>query len=199
MKIDTSAIPGYADMTAEEKLAALEAFDFQPGQSEDAAAKEKHFRDLISKANGEAAEYKKQLREHLNAEEKEKLEREEAAKKAAEEQAEKDRKYDELLKKTTITELTAKYLALGWSQELASATAQAQYDGDTDKVFANMKTFADSREKEIIAEAAKRGPKPGGSTGGEAQGEDVTIAKQLGERAAKSGVDAKKALDAFIK
>ena len=199
MKIDTSAIPGYADMTAEEKLAALESFEFQPEPDDDAAAKEKRWKDLISKANGEAAEYKKQLREHLNAEEKEKLEREEAAKKAAEEQAEKDRRYDELLKETTITKLTAKYIALGWSQELAAATAQAQYDGDTDKVFANMKTFADAREKEIIAEAAKHGPKPGGNASGDAQSEDVSIAKQLGERAAKSGADAKKALDAFIK
>lgn len=199
MKINTSAIPGYADMSAEEKLAALEAFDFQPEPDTDAAAREKRFKDLISKANGEAAEYKKQLREHLNAEEQEKLEREEAAKKAAEEQAEKDRRYEELLKKSTISDLSAKYISLGWSKELADATAQAQYDGDTEKVFANMKAFSDAREKEIIAQAAKHGPKPGGSAGGEVQGDDVALAKKLGERAAKSGADAKKALDAFIK
>lgn len=196
MKIDVSTIPGYETMSAEEKLAALEAYEFQ---ADGDAAREKHYKDLITKANGEAAAYKKQLQERMSAEEKEKMEREEAARKAAEEQAEKDRKYEELLKENSITKLTAKYVALGWAAELAEATAKAQYDGDTDTVFANMKSFADAHEKEILANAAKNQPKPGGNAGGDPVGDDVSIAKQLGAAAAKNTADAAKVLETMIK
>ena len=197
MKIDVSTIPGYETMSAEEKLAALEAYEIP--ENEDAAAKEKRFKDLISKANSEAAAYKKQLHERMSAEEKAQAERDEAARKAAEEQAEKDRKYEELLKETTIAKLAAKYTALGWTQEMAEETAKAQYDGDTDKVFANMRSFADAREKEILANAAKNQPKPGGNNGGDGQGEDVSIAKTLGAAAAKHSADAAKVLETMIK
>lgn len=196
MKIDVSTIPGYETMSAEEKLAALEAYEFH---SDSDAAREKHYKDLITKANGEAAAYKKQLQERMSAEEKEKMEREEAARKAAEEQAEKDRKYEELLKETTIAKLAAKYTALGWTQEMAEETAKAQYEGDTDKVFANMRSFADAREKEILANAAKNQPKPGGNAGGDPVGDDVSIAKQLGAAAAKNTADAAKVLESMIK
>ena len=196
MKIDVSTIPGYADMTPEQKLAALEAFEFHP---ESDAAREKHYKDLITKANGEAAAYKKQLQERMSAEEKEKLEREEAARKAAEEQAEKDRKYEELLKESTITKLTSKYVALGLSEELAAATAKSLYDQDTDAMFANMKSFFDAHDKELLANAAKNQPKPGGNAGGDPVGDDVSIAKQLGAAAAKNTADAAKVLETMIK
>ena len=51
-KIDTSRISGYAEMTAEQKLAALEAYEF------DGVSKE-----TFDKTAGEAAEYKRKLRE----------------------------------------------------------------------------------------------------------------------------------------
>lgn len=196
MKIDTSTIPGYADMTAEEKLAALEGFEFQD-QTEDSATL-KRYKELISKANGEAAEFKKQLRERMSAEEKAAAEREEAARKAEEEKAETERKIEALVKENTITKLTAKYAALGYPQQMAEVTAKAQYEGDTETVFANMKKHAEDREKEILAAAAKSGPKPGGNADDEAQGEDVTFAKKLGERAAKNNAEAAKVLEGML-
>ena len=35
MKIDTTAITGYAEMTAEEKLAALEAYEFEAPKTDE--------------------------------------------------------------------------------------------------------------------------------------------------------------------
>ena len=70
MKIDTSKIQGYADMTAEEKLAALEAYEV------DTTGYVK--KDLLDKAASVAAAFMKQLREKLTADEQAQAEREEA-------------------------------------------------------------------------------------------------------------------------
>ena len=59
-KIDVSTIDGYADMTAEEKLAALEAFEFDDHSSE--LADLEKYKDATTKATKEASEYKKQLK-----------------------------------------------------------------------------------------------------------------------------------------
>ena len=52
-KIDTSKIEGYADMTPEQKLAALEGYEY-----EDNAAELEKQKNALSKANSEAAEWK---------------------------------------------------------------------------------------------------------------------------------------------
>ena len=72
MKIDTNQIEGYADMTAEEKLAALEAYEM------DTTGLVK--KDLLDKATSEAANYKRQLREKLTADEQAEAERAEVFK-----------------------------------------------------------------------------------------------------------------------
>ena len=69
-KIDISTIEGYSEMTAEEKLAALEAFELPEPDFTGWVQK-----DALDKAASEAASYKKQLRENMTAEE-EKAERE---------------------------------------------------------------------------------------------------------------------------
>ena len=50
-KIDTSKIEGYAEMTPEQKLAALEGFEY-----EDNSAELEKQKNALSKANSEAAE-----------------------------------------------------------------------------------------------------------------------------------------------
>lgn len=57
-KIDTSKIEGYANMTPEQKLAALEGFEY-----EDNSAELEKQKNALSKANSEAAEWK---RKHNN-------------------------------------------------------------------------------------------------------------------------------------
>ena len=64
-KIDTSKIEGYESMTAEQKLAALEAFEYNDNAEE--LEKQKA---AVTKANKEAAEHKRKLQEKQSDEEK---------------------------------------------------------------------------------------------------------------------------------
>ena len=59
-KINTSAIEGYEAMSAEEKLAALEALDIPDVDK---------IKSALDKATSEAAGYKKQLRERMSEDE----------------------------------------------------------------------------------------------------------------------------------
>ena len=61
-KIDTSKITGYAEMSAEDKLKALEAFEY-----EDNAAELEKQKAAVSKANSEAAEWKRKHNALLGA------------------------------------------------------------------------------------------------------------------------------------
>ena len=63
-KIDINAIEGYAEMSAEEKLAALEAYEVPEPDFTGYVKKE-----LLDKASSEAASFKKQLREKMTEEE----------------------------------------------------------------------------------------------------------------------------------
>lgn len=166
MKIDTSTIDGYADMTAEEKLAAIESLELTGYVSKEA----------LDKAASEAAEYKRQLKEKMTEDEAAKL-------KEVEEKEALQNKYNELLKKSTIAEHTAKFLALGYEEKLAHETAEALYDGNMDKVFENQQTYKASVEKSIKASILKETPAPSG-TSGETVPKNIEIAKSLG--AAKS-------------
>lgn len=160
MKIDTSTIAGYADMTAEEKLKALEELELA----------EPDYSGYVSKATfdktaSELAAKKKELNDHLTAEEKAAKEREESNKELKE-------SYEKLLRETNISKATAKFLALGYDDKLASETAIAYVDGDTEKVFANQKKAMDTVEKNIRAELLKGSPKPDGG-GSDPSGESI--------------------------
>ena len=66
-KIDTSKIAGYAEMTPEQKLAALEGFEY-----EDNLAELEKQKNAVSKANSEAAEWKRKHNALLSEDEKKK-------------------------------------------------------------------------------------------------------------------------------
>ena len=152
-KIDTSKINGYAEMTAEQKLAALEAFEYEDGLSE-----VERLRNAISKANSDAAEWKRKHNALLSDDEKRKAE-EEAKNKELED------KYNELLKKTTLADYKAKYLAMGYDEKLAADTAAALVDGNMEKVFANGEKYRAEMEKKIKADVLRDTPKPNTSSG----------------------------------
>lgn len=145
MKIDTTKIEGYADMTAEEKLAALEAYDV------DTTGLVR--KDLLDKAASEAAAYKKQLREKLSADEQAEAERQEALKSM---QAE----LETLRAEKAIEAATKKWMGLGYSEQLATETAKAMVSGDTEKVFANHARFIAEKEKNLRAQLLKDTPTP---------------------------------------
>ena len=115
-------------------------------------------RNALSKSNSEAADYKKQLREKMTAEEAK-------AKEDAEKFEDLQSKYDALLRESDITKNKARLLALGYDDALATETAEAMVNGETDKVFAAHKKHLDSVEKKIREDVLKDTPKPtGGST-----------------------------------
>ena len=148
MKIDTTKIEGYAEMSAEDKLKALEAFDM-PDPDYSGYVK----KDLYDKTASELSAKKKELNDHLTDEEKKKKESEDEMTTLRE-------NYEKLVKQNAISEAKAKYLALGYDDKLAAETAEAYVNGDTEKVFANQQKAQAAFEKKIRAEALKDTPKP---------------------------------------
>ena len=147
-KIDVTQIEGYAEMSAEDKLKALEGFDI-PDPDYSGYVK----KDLFDKTASELAEKKKQLKDKMT-------EDEQKAQKEQEEREELQSKYDKLLRESEISKHKAKLVALGYEETLADETAVAMVDGDMEKVFANQKKHLDSVEKRVRADALKDTPKP---------------------------------------
>ena len=149
-------------MSVEEIENALKGIDLPTDNS----AEIDRLKAALSKSNTEAADYKKQLREKMSAEELK-------AKEDAEKIEELIKERDALLKEKTISGHKAKYLALGYDENLANETAEALANGDIDKVFANQKKHTEAVEKKIRADVLKETPKPEGGNGSE------TITKEI--------------------
>lgn len=154
-KIDISKIEGYTDMTPEEKVAALEAIEY-----EDFSTEVEKYKNIASKANSAAAEWRKKHNALLSEEEQKKQANEE-------ELASLRQQVADMQKKELIAGHKAKFLAMGYDETLADVTAKAMVDGDTDKVFANQKKFLEAHDKSIKAELLGKTPKPpaGGNNG----------------------------------
>lgn len=145
-------IENYENMTPEEKLAALEAYD---PEKEGFVSKA-----TFDKTATEAATFKKQLREKLTEEEQK-------AEKDKEEREKLIARVQELEQKETVSNYTNSYLALGYDEKTAKATAEALAKGDMETVFANQKSHIASREQALRAELLDQTPPPVGSGGGD--------------------------------
>ena len=110
----------------------------------------------LSKANSEAAEYKRQLREKQSAAEREAAERAEQEKSMREE-------LETLRKEKAVTDYTNKALEVGFDNETAALTANAMADGNMDAVFDALKAFVEATRTRLQNEALNR--QPGLSTG----------------------------------
>ena len=141
-------------MTIEEINAALEGIELPTDKS----AEVERLKTALSKSNSEAADYKKQLREKMSADELK-------AKEEADKMTELQTKYDALLKDSEITKNKARLLALGYEDKLATETAEAIVNGETDKVFANQKKHLEAVEKKIREEVLTSTPRPTGGNG----------------------------------
>ena len=115
-------------MSEDEISAALEARKVVSGDALDKAKAD------LSRANSQAADYKKQLRAKQSDEE-------------AAEQARKDemarltQSNKELTDRLFKTEKSAELRAMGYDTKLADSTAEAMLKGDMTTVLANQKTF----------------------------------------------------------
>ena len=177
MKIDFGLIEGYEAMSAEEKLKAIEELDFTDPELERLRADSKKQKELIDKYTGEISKLKKSSSAELSAAGEKNREYEDALKDL-------QAKYDELHKASTVSAYATKYLALGYSEDLALATAKAVVEGDMDTVFANAEVFKTNLQKQMKAEAVKATPKPDGKGGINApkSREDIMKIKDASER-----------------
>jgi ribosomal protein L16 Arg81 hydroxylase len=144
-------------MSVEEIETALKDIDLPTDNS----AEIDRLKAALSKSNSEAADFKKQLREKMSADEVK-------AKEEAESREKLQNDYDALVRKVTLSENKAKLLSLGYDEALAGDTAEAMVDGNLDKVFANQKKHLEAVEKKIRADVLKDTPKPEGGNGSEA-------------------------------
>lgn len=151
-KIDVSKIEGFDTMTPEEKVNALTAFEFDlPAPPVNANAEIDRYKAAVNKANSEAAEYKRQLREKQTEAERAEAERQESEKAMREE-------LEGLRKEKRVSSYTAKLLEQGYGAELATATAEAMESGDFGTVFANMGIFQAEQAKAAEAKALNKTP-----------------------------------------
>ena len=133
-------------------------------------------REMLSRANGEAAEYKKKLREKQT--DAEAMEQERAAEQERLLQENKD-----LKRSIALSERKSKLMSIGYDEALATDTATAMVDGDLDKVITNQSTFLAGLKKDLLKEQMKGTPRPGSGAGN--QGIDynakIADAKERGD------------------
>ena len=153
MNIDVSTIPGYAEMTAEEKVKALESFELPKADN----AETDKLKQAVSKANAEAAEWKRKHNALLSDDEKKRQESQEAFEKMEQE-------LNALRKEKVIAEHKAKFLSLGYDEDLAVETASALAEGDMTKVFTNMAAFQETHDKAVLAKNLQSTPVPPAGT-----------------------------------
>lgn len=139
-KADVTQIAGYDDMTPEQKVAALEAYEF-----DDNAVALAKAQAAVTKANAEAAEWKRKHNLLLSEEDQTK-----AA--AYEEKEAMAKRIAELETKEVISSYKEHFMEAGYDAALALDTATALAENDVAKVFANQKKFLESHDKAYKAQ-----------------------------------------------
>lgn len=138
-------IENYESMTPEQKVAALEAYE--PDMSGYVA------KATFDKTASDLAAAKKSLRDKMSEEEAK-------AAQAAEERASIMAELETLRHEKLVSTYTTSYVAMGYDEKLAKATAEAMAKGDTDTVFRNQKLHLETREKALRTELLKQTPPP---------------------------------------
>ena len=134
-------------MTEEEISNALE------GMGNSSSAEINKLKVALSKANSEAADYKKQLRSKQSDDEAQAAAQKEEHDKLVKENA-------DLKRSMALSEKTAKLLAMGYDEKLAESTATAMVDGDMDTVMANQSKYLEAQKKSISADHMRKTPRP---------------------------------------
>lgn len=150
MKIDVNAIPGYAEMSAEDKLKALEEFEFEAPERDD-SEEVKRLKTALSNANSQAAEWKRQFREKQSE-----AERAEAERREQEEARETELKT--LRREKTVSGHLASCLSLGYPQDLAQRAAEAFADGNAAEIMACQQEFLEAKQREYETTSLNRQP-----------------------------------------
>lgn len=156
MKLDITKLDGYKpEMTAEEKLALIDAYEIPDPDYTGYIQK-----TTFDKTASELAEAKRQLKAKMTEDEQKEAERQAAAEALQTE-------LETLRKEKTVSTLKAEYIALGYDPESASKVAQAKADGDTKTELDVMKSFLEAQKQSYIKQALENTPRPpaGGNQG----------------------------------
>lgn len=170
--IDTSKIEGYADMTAEEKVEALEKFVIADPDYSGYVKK-----DTFDKTASELAQAKKDLKARMSDEEKAKAEAEAELLKYKTEA-------ETLRREKNIASNKAQFISIGYDEALATETAEALEKGDFATVFKNQQTVIENVKKIAKGEAMASTPAPvgkaneGSKTVTKAQFDNMTYAER---------------------
>ena len=151
MKIDISKITGYEEMSAEDKLKALEEYEFETPAPKDNGDEVTKLKAALSKANSDAADWKRQFREKQTEQERAEAERAEREKAVEEE-------LRGLRREKTVSGYVAQCLALGYEKELALKAAEAMADNDAAAILACQQEFLEAKKKEYEATALNKQP-----------------------------------------
>lgn len=192
--ISTDAIENFDSMTAEQQVEALLKVEIPEAVDMKGYVK----KSLLDAKLSELAKANAIIKENVAQETQKKLADEEA--KAAEQQRYSDleAKYNELAKKSTITEYKANYMAQGYDEALAKETAEALANGDMAKVFANGEKFKAALEAKIKSDLMDSTPKPGGGAGGTTN-PLVEQAKEIGKAKAEANKAAADVMSHYIR
>ena len=156
MKIDVTKIPNF-DSLPEDVKTALENYKIETPEPDFTGYIPK---SQFDKTASELADVKKQLKARMTEDEQKEAER------LAAEQALKE-ELETLRKSEATSKNKARFLGLGYDEELAIETAQALVDGDMDKVFANQQIHIENVKKaERAAGIANDPAPPAGGLGG---------------------------------
>lgn len=148
-KIDPSKIEGFDNLSADEKVAALLNQEIEVEQTEPADVT--RLKTSLSKANSEAAEYKRLLREKQTE-----------AERAEAERAEKDREREELLKslleEKRVSTYKSQLMAAGVDPDTADLMAKSLPEGVQDEYFLATKSFLDNQRQKLLTESINKQP-----------------------------------------
>jgi hypothetical protein len=121
-------------------------------------------KEVLDKATKDAADWKKKYNSMLDDDQK----------KAQEQQAIVD-ELNALKKANKISEIKSGLIALGYDEQLAGDTAEAQYNNDFAKVMANQKSFLEARDKQNESNALHNMQQPPAGN----SGQGVDYVKQM--------------------
>lgn len=138
-------------MTMEEISSALESAGIT---TKDENSNEiKHYKELVSKANSEAASYKKAMKEKLSEQERAEVERKEQFEAM---QAELNQyKQDKIL-----AEYTSQFVSQGYAADIASVNAKAFMGNDLETLLKNQADLINSIKATTKSELLKSTPRP---------------------------------------
>lgn len=151
MKIDTTTITGFDEMSAEDKLVALQNYEFEVPEPKDSTDEVNKLKTALSKANSEAADWKRQFREKQTEQERAEAERKEREQATEEE-------LRTLRREKTVSGHVANCLALGYDKDLALRAAEAMADSNAAEIIECQRIFLETKKKEYEANALNKQP-----------------------------------------